>query len=56
MIEGRRTRELQRSKLMDGINDVTGYETVVDLLRLAEDRSVWRFVVAYVVNLDTAHW
>ena len=38
---------------MDGIREVTGCETVVDVLRLAEDRSVWRSVVAFV-NLDTA--
>ena len=53
MIERRRARGRQRLKLMNGIIDVTGCETVVDVLRLAEDRSVWRSVAAYF-NLDTA--
>ena len=41
------------AKFMDGIRDVTGYETVVDALRLAEDKSVWRSVAAYA-NFGTA--
>ena len=53
MIDGRRARGRQRLKFMDGIGDVTGCETVVDVVRLAEDRIVWRSVVAYV-NLETA--
>ena len=53
MIEGRRARGRQRLKFMDGIRDVTGCETVVDVLRLAEDRSVWRTVAANV-NFDAA--
>ena len=53
MIDGRRARGGQRLKIMDGIRDVTGCETVVDVVRLAEDKSVWRSVAAYI-NLDTA--
>ena len=53
MIDGRRASHRQRLTLIDGIRDVTGCETVVDVLRLAEDRSVWRSVAAYV-DLDTA--
>ena len=53
MIDGRRARGRQRSKFMDGIREVTGCETMGDVMRLAEDRSVWRSVPAYV-NLDTA--
>ena len=53
MIEGRRGRGRQRLKFMNGIRDVIGCETVVDVLRLAEDRSVWRSIVANV-NVDTA--
>ena len=40
MIAGRRARGRQRLKFMDGIRDVNGCEIVVDVLRLAEDRSV----------------
>ena len=52
MFNGRRARGKQRLKFMDGIRDVTGCETMVDVLRLAYDRSVWRSVAVYV-NLNT---
>ena len=53
MIEGRRARGRQRLKYMDGIKEVVGCERAVDVLRLVEDRSVWRSIVANV-NCDSA--
>ena len=46
IIDGRRAGARQRLKFMDGKRDVTGCDTVVDVLRLTEDRSVWRSVAA----------
>ena len=53
MIDGRKAKGRQRLKFMNGIRDVTGCETVMDVLGLVEDMSVWRSVAAYV-NLDTS--
>ena len=39
MINGRRVKGGQRLMFMDGVGDVTGCETVVDVLRLAEESS-----------------
>ena len=53
MVEGTRARGRQRRKYMDGIKEVIGCETVGEVLRRAEDRSVWRSIAANI-NLDTA--
>ena len=52
-IQEKGARGRQRLKFMDGIRDVTGNKTVVDVLRPVEYRRVCRFVAVYV-NLDTA--
>ena len=53
MIEGRRARGRQRSKFMDGIKECIGCDTMEEVMRLAEDRAEWLFIVANV-NQDTA--
>ena len=53
LIDRRGARGRERLKFMDGIRDETGCETAVDVLRLAEHRSVLRSVAANV-NLVTA--
>ena len=53
MIEGRRARGRQRNKFMDGIKEVVGCGRIDEVLRLAEDRSAWRSIVADI-NVDTA--
>ena len=51
IIEGRRARGTQRFNFIDGIRYVTCCETLLEVLRLAEDRSLRRSTAAYV-NLD----
>ena len=53
MIKGRRARGRQRLKYMDGIKELVGCGSVSKVVRLAEDRSVWRSIAANV-NMDTA--
>ena len=53
MVEGRRARGRQRTKFMDGIKEIIGCERMDGVLRLAEDRSAWRSIVANI-NEDTA--
>ena len=53
MMEGRRARGRQRRKYMDGVNEMTGYQRMVEVLRRTQDRSVWRSIAANI-NLDTA--
>ena len=53
MVQGTRARGRQRRKYMDGIKDVVGCVTMGEVLRRAEDRSVWRSIAADI-NLDTA--
>ena len=53
MVEGRRARGRQRTKFMDGIKEFIGCERMDGVLRLAEDRSAWRSIVANI-NEDTA--
>ena len=49
MIEGRRrVRGRQRLKYMDGIKELVGCGSLSEVLRLAKDRSVWRFIAANV--------
>ena len=52
MIEGRRARGRQRMKYMDSIKELLGCGNISKVLRLAENRSVWRSIAANV-NLDT---
>ena len=53
MIEGTRARGRQRMKLMDGVKEVTGCGSIGEVIRAAEDRLRWRFIVANI-NIDTA--
>ena len=53
MVEGRRARGRQRMKWMDKIKELAGCERMNEILRLAEDRSDWRSIVAGI-NMDTA--
>ena len=53
MVQGRRARGRQRRKYMDGIKEVIGCERMDEILRRAEDRSLWRSITANI-NLDTA--
>ena len=52
IIEGRRARGRQRLKYMDSIKELVGCGSMSEVMRLAEDRSVWRYIAANV-NLDT---
>ena len=38
---------------MGGIKELIGCEKMSEVLKLAEDRSTWRFIVANI-NVDTA--
>ena len=53
MVEGGRARGRQRMKWMDNIKELAGCERMSEVLRLAEDRSDWRAIVASI-NIDTA--
>ena len=53
MVEGVRARGRQRTKYLDGIKEIVGCGTIDGVLRLAEDRSAWRAIVANI-NVDTA--
>ena len=53
MIEWRRAIGMQRMKYMDSIKELLGCGNMSEVLRLAEDRRVWRSIDANV-NLDTA--
>ena len=55
MIDGTRARGRQRMKLMDGVKAVTGYGSIGEIIRTAEDRNRWRNIVANVNIQDTAH-
>ena len=54
MVEGMRARGRQRTKYMDGIKEIVGGGTIDGVLRIAEDRSAWRSIVANI-NVDTAY-
>ena len=54
MIEGRRARERQRLKYMDSIKELVGCGSISEVVRLAENKSVWHSIAANV-NLETAH-
>ena len=53
MVEGSRARGRQRMKWMDKIKELAGCERMNEMLRLDEDRSDWRAIVASI-NIDTA--
>ena len=53
MIAERRAGVGQRKKYMHGIKDRIRCERICGVLRLAEDRSTWRSIVANI-NIDTA--
>ena len=38
---------------MDGIEEVVGFETIVEMLPLGEQRRAWRSIVVKI-NVDTA--
>ena len=53
MINGKRARGRQRHKYMDGIKEAANIQTTVDVLRVIQDRNVWRTIVTNV-NIDAA--
>ena len=53
MISGTRARGRQKMKYMDGLKAEVGCNGIGEVIRLAEDRSAWRNIVANV-NIGTA--
>ena len=53
-IEGTRARGRQRMKLMDGVKAVVGCGNIGEVVRTAEDRSRWRYIVANINIQDSA--
>ena len=39
---------------MDGVKEVTGCRSIGEIIRTAEDRNKWRYIVANVSTQDTA--
>ena len=54
VIEGTRARGRQRMKFMDGMKAVAGCGSIAEIIRMAEDRTRWRCIVANVNIQDTA--
>ena len=54
MIEGTRPRGRPRMKLMDGVKEVAGCRSIGEVVRMAEDRSRWRYIVANINIQDSA--
>ena len=53
MIEGKRARGRQMLKYMDSYKELVRCASMSEVMRLSEDRSVWRSIAANV-NMDTA--
>ena len=53
MIEGRRARGRQRNKYMDGVKALVGCREIGEVLRLAQDREQWSYIVANL-NIEPA--
>jgi hypothetical protein len=53
MIEGKRERGRQRKTYMDDIKELLRYKDIGQLLRMTENRELWRSIIANV-NIDTA--
>ena len=54
MIEGTRARGRQRMKYMDGVKAVVGCRSIAEVVRMAEDRARWRYIVANINIQDSA--
>ena len=53
MLEGNRSRERPREKMLDGLTSRLKVEKVTDILRAAKDRDVWREMIANATKQGT---